>query len=221
MPAMAGKRSYDDACAAAHAMDIVGERWALLVVRELMLGPKRFTDLRQGLPGISPNVLAQRLEQLEAAGVVRRRQLPPPAPSRVYQLTDWGQELEPAIRALGRWGARSPARPARAPMSPDSFVLSLRTMFDAEAAASLTASIALRIGADAFHATVGGGRIDVVRGEAQAPDASLEGEAAALAGLVYGGRTLAEAVRSGDVRSSGDKAVLRRFLALFPLPEPA
>ena len=95
-------RTYDDACAAAHALDLIGERWALLVVRELLLGPKRFTDLRAGLPGVSPNVLAQRLRELERAGVVRRRKLPPPAASRVYELTDWGKELEPVIVRLGR-----------------------------------------------------------------------------------------------------------------------
>src|SRR5918997_5673996 len=106
---MATMRTYCDGCAAAHALDLVGERWALLVVRELLLGPKRFTDLRAGLPSASPNVLAQRLRELEEAGVVRRRKLPPPAASRVYELTDWGMELEPVIIGLGRWGARSPS----------------------------------------------------------------------------------------------------------------
>src|SRR5690349_23072333 len=104
---MATKRSYEDGCAAAHALDLIGERWALLVVRELVLGPKRFTDLRAGLPGISPNVLTQRLEELEAAAIVQRRKLPPPASAWVYELTDWGLELESVIMALGRWGARS------------------------------------------------------------------------------------------------------------------
>src|SRR5688572_21078405 len=99
-------RSYEDGCAAAHALDIVGERWALLVVRELLLGPKRFTDLRTGLPGISPNVLASRLGELERTAVVRRRRLMPPAGSWVYELTPWGRELEPIILGLGHWGAR-------------------------------------------------------------------------------------------------------------------
>src|SRR3990170_3687429 len=108
------KRTYDDACAAAHALDLIGERWALLVVRELLLGPKRFTDLKAGLPGASPNVLAQRLRDLEGVGIVRRRKLPPPAASRVYELTEWGLELEPAIISLGRWGARSPSKPCDA-----------------------------------------------------------------------------------------------------------
>src|ERR671919_409087 len=101
------KRHYEDACATAHAMDLVGERWALLVMRELMLGPKRFSDLRADLPGISANVLTQRLEGLEAAGIVVRRKLPPPASSQVYELTRWGYESEPIFQALGRWAARS------------------------------------------------------------------------------------------------------------------
>ncbi|MFQ6708458.1 helix-turn-helix transcriptional regulator, partial [Bordetella pertussis] len=117
---MAGKRSYEDGCAGAHALDLVGERWALLVVRELLLGPKRFTDLRKGLPGISPNVLTQRLTELEAVAVLRRRKLDPPAGAWVYELTDWGRELEPVILQLGKWGARSPALPREAGLSVDS-----------------------------------------------------------------------------------------------------
>src|SRR3954464_16003618 len=107
-------RTYGDGCGIAHGLDLIGERWALLVVRELLLGPKRFTDLRAGLPNVSPNVLAQRLRALERVGVVRRRKLPPPAASRVYVLTDWGEDLEPVITQLGRWGARPPLRPGDA-----------------------------------------------------------------------------------------------------------
>ena len=128
---MGKRRSYGEACAAAHALDIVGERWALLVVRELLLGPKRFTDLRAGILHASPNVLAQRLRELEQAGVVRRRKLPPPAASKVYELTDWGEALEPVIIELGRWATRSPALPRDAEMSVDSHVLAMRTLFDA------------------------------------------------------------------------------------------
>src|ERR1051325_728736 len=102
------KRSYEDAYGSAHALDLVGERWALLVMRELMLGPRRFSDLRAGLPGISANVLTQRLEWLEDTGVLARRELPPPSGARVYELTEWGYEAEPIFRVVGRWGARSP-----------------------------------------------------------------------------------------------------------------
>src|ERR671933_1479571 len=127
---MAPMRTYGDGCAIAQALDVVGERWALLVVRELLLGPKRYTDLRRGLPNASPNVLSQRLAELERAGILRRRKLPPPAASRVYELTEWGMELEPVIVRLGRWGARSPSRPRDAALGVDSLVLSFRTMFD-------------------------------------------------------------------------------------------
>src|SRR5579859_3278522 len=138
---MSNKRSYADACGAAHAMDLIGERWALLVVRELMLGPKRFTDLRASLPSISPNVLTQRLEELEEASVVRRHKLPPPASAWVYELTDWGKELELALQVLGRWAVRSPHKPDGMPISLTSLILSFRTMFSAEAAAGLKADL--------------------------------------------------------------------------------
>jgi DNA-binding HxlR family transcriptional regulator len=218
---MVTKRTYCDGCAAAHALDLVGERWALLVVRELLLGPKRFTDLRAGLPGVSPNVLAQRLRELERAGVVRRGKLPPPAASRIYELTDWGLELEPVIVRLGRWGARSPSKPRDAALGVDSLVLSFRTMFDPLAADGLTASYELRLGEDRFRAEVTDGRFEIIRGGAERPEATIETDAATLAALVYDGRHLAEAVRSGDVKIEGDESAVERFLGLFPLPEPA
>jgi DNA-binding HxlR family transcriptional regulator len=218
---MASRRTYCDACAAAHALDLLGERWALLVVRELLLGPKRFTDLRAGLPKASPNVLAQRLRELEGAGVVRRRKLPPPAASRVYELTDWGMELEPVIIGLGRWGARSPSRPRDAELGIDSLILSFRTMFDPRIANGLRASYELRLGEDHFFAVVADGRFEVERGSVERPDAIIEADPATLAALVYEGRRLDEALRSGDIKIEGDRAAVERFLGLFPLPEPA
>jgi DNA-binding HxlR family transcriptional regulator len=219
--AMATLRTYDDGCAAAHALDLVGERWALLVVRELLLGPKRFTDLRAGIPKASPNVLAQRLRELERAGVVRRRKLPPPAASRVYELTEWGEELEPVIIRLGRWGARSPSKPCDAELGVDSLILSFRTMFDPRAADGLKASYELRLGEDRFHVVVGDGHFEIARGNADRPDATIETDAGTLAALVYDGRRLEEALRAGDVEVEGDESALARFLTLFPLPEPA
>ena len=214
-------RTYCDGCAAAHALDLIGERWALLVVRELVLGPKRFTDLRAGLPNASPNVLAQRLRELEGAGVVRRRKLPPPAASRVYELTDWGRELEPIIIGLGRWGARSPSRPRDAGLGVDSLILSFRTMFDPRAAEGVDASYELRLGEDRFRAVVADGRFEVERGSVEGPDVVIEGDPGELAALVYEGRRLDEALRSGEIRVEGDKSAVERFLRLFPLPEQA
>jgi DNA-binding HxlR family transcriptional regulator len=218
--AVTTKRTYGEACAAAHALDLVGERWALLVVRELLLGPKRFTDLRTGIVNASPNVLAERLRELEQAGVVRRRKLAPPAASWVYELTDWGLELEPAICALGRWGSRSPLHQLDAPMSIDSMILALRTMFDAEAAADFSATYELRLGESRFRAVVADGQFDACRAEPEAPDATIEAEPTVFVQLVFGGRPLDEAERAGDVTLEGDRAAVERFLGLFELPEP-
>jgi DNA-binding HxlR family transcriptional regulator len=218
---MATRRTYCDACAAAHALDLIGERWALLVVRELLLGPKRFTDLRAGLPNASPNVLAQRLRELEGAGVVRRRKLPPPAASRVYELTDWGMELEPVIIGLGRWGARSPSRPRDAGLGVDSLILSFRTMFDPRIANGLRASYELHLGEDRFRAVVADGRFEVERRSVDRPDAIIESYPATLAALVYEGCSLDEALRSGDIKIEGDRSAVERFLGLFPLPASA
>src|SRR5919106_6337398 len=137
---MPTRRTYGDRCGIARALDQVGERWALLVVRELLLGPKRFTDLRAGLPHVSPDVLAQRLRELERDGVVRRRKLAPPAASRVYELTDRGRELEPVLLALGEWGSAAPVPPGSPRLGVDSTIIALRTLFDARAAGDLAAT---------------------------------------------------------------------------------
>jgi DNA-binding HxlR family transcriptional regulator len=218
---MTTRRSYDDACGMAHALDLVGERWALLVVRELVVGPKRFSDLKADLHGISTNVLSDRLDELERVGVVRRRHLPPPAASWVYEVTEWGAELEPVMRQFGRWGARSPAHRPDLHLSVASFVLSLRTNFDAGMAGSLTAEYELRVGDDRFRARVGDGLFEIEHGAAEQPAAVLEGRPEAFAGVIYGGRNLAEAVSAGDVSIAGDQASASRFLGLFPLPAAA
>src|SRR6188474_465582 len=132
---------YSDACGTAFAMELVGERWSILIIRELMLGGRRFSDLRGSLPGISAKVLAERLAGLEQAGVLVRRKLLPPAASQVYELTEWGYLAEPAIQELGRWAARSPRHDPQLPLSPVSFMLSLRTMIDHAAAARLDVSV--------------------------------------------------------------------------------
>ncbi len=217
----ASKRRYDDACGTAHALDLIGERWALLVMRELMLGPKRFSDLRGSLPGISANVLTQRLEGLEAAGILKRRKLPPPAPVQVYELTPWGYESEPIFQALGRWAARSPAHDPSLPLSSASLILSFRTMFDPQAAEGLDARYELRLGEDRFHAEVAEGRFEIERGGAERPDAIVESDPGTLAALVYEGRDLADALRTGEIRIEGDRPAVERFLTLFPMPEPA
>jgi DNA-binding HxlR family transcriptional regulator len=205
----------------AHALDLVGERWALLIVRELVLGAKRYSDLKADLPGISTNVLSHRLDELERSGVVTRRRLPPPAASWVYELTEWGNELEPIMCQLGRWGARSPSHPIEAHLSVTSFVLSLRTNFDPTRAEDLAARYELRLGEDRFRVRVGGGTFKIVRGQAEQPDAVVDSSPGALASVIYGGRDLDEAIAAGDVTIQGDRSVVERLFKLFVLPAPA
>ena len=212
------RRRYEDACGAAHALDLLGERWALLVMRELMLGPKRFSDLRADLPGISANVLTQRLEGLEEAGVLLRRRLPPPASTQVYELTAWGYESEPIFQALGRWAARSPLHDPSLPLSSVALFLSFRTMLDPARAEGIDARIGFRFGAETFLAHLAGGRIEIARGGVEAADVVFTGTARALAATVYGGQPLETLEAAGALSVQGDRALAERFVTLFPLP---
>ena len=217
-----GKRSYGEACGIPRALDRVGERWALMVVRELLLGPKRFTDLREGLPHMSADVLAQRLRELECNGIVERRVLPPPAASKVYELTAWGRELESVLIALGRWGARAPLSADEEPcMSLDSHVLSLQTLFDSELAGDFAPTVELRLGGHVFALEVVDGRLEAERGAAVEPDIVISTDPGTLLGLAHREIELADAIAAGDAEVTGDKRAARRFLRLFPLPEPA
>lgn len=220
-PATTSRRRYEDACGAAHALDLVGERWALLVMRELMLGPKRFSDLRADLPGISANVLTQRLEGLEAAGVLVRRKLPPPASVQVYELTPWGYESEPIFQVLGRWAARSPQHDPGLPLSAVSLFLSFRTMLDPIRARGMDARIGFRIGAETFLVRLADGWIEVARAALDQADLVFAGTASAIAAAVYGGRPLGDLVVEGNLSVEGDHALAERFVTLFPLPPPA
>src|SRR3954462_4925508 len=218
---MASKRSYGDRCGVARALDVVGERWAFLVVRELLLGPKRFTDLRAGLPHLGPDMLSQRLRDLEAAGLVRRGTLSAAAGTPVYEPTPRGQELEPVVLALGAWGSRAPFPAGDARLGVDSAVLALKTLFDAPSAGRIDEQLELRLDGDRFRAHVAGGRLDIARGAADDPVAVIETDPATLSRVLWHGRKLAAAIRAGDVRIEGDGAAARRFLALFPPPEAA
>jgi len=217
---MAKMRTYGDPCKTAQALDLVGERWALLVVRELLLGPKRFTDLQKGLRNASPDVLAQRLRELEEAGVLRHRKLGPPAGTSVYELTDWGQELETVVMELGRWGSRSPFAPDGFDMSVDSQVIALKADFDGDRADDLSASYELRFGDDTFHVEIADGEIEVGRGSADDPVATIQTDQVTLASVIWGGRSISDAERAGDMKVEGSKPALKRFLGLFPLPQP-
>ena len=186
-------------------------------MRELMLGPKRFSDLRRDLPGISANVLTQRLEGLEKIGVLRRRRLPPPAAAQVYELTEWGYEAEPIIQTMGRWATRSPAHDPSLPVSGTSLMLSFRTMQDPGRIAGWSGRIGFRIGEETFVATVSDGRVHTERGDVAGTQAVLAGSPEQIAGLVYGGAS-AEAV---GLTIDGDRAAAERFVTFFVLPEKA
>ena len=209
------KRRYDDACAAAHGMDLIGERWSMPLIRELLLGPRRFGDLRASLNGISANVLTQRLEGLEAAGVLVRRRLPPPASVQVYELTPWGYEAAPIFQALGRWAVRSPRHDPTKPFSPVSLMLSLRTMMSEEAAGDLAARIRLDMAGESYFWIREAGQVCIGRGEIDKADLILRGSPTAIAGVVYGGAPLS------TIEAEGDLALAGRFPSLFPMPDKA
>ena len=205
---MTTARSYGDGCGIAHALDLIGERWALLVVRELLLGPLRFSDLRAGLPGASPNVLSQRLRDLEHVGVVRRRRLPPPAAANVYELTEHGAELEPILVALGSWALRSPLTPAGS-LSAVSAMLTLRTYYRASGG-DWTTTLQVHLGERSYVARIAGDRVEVSAGQATGAETTVETDPATLVALLVGARELDDA---GEVRVTGDVAAFRRVLA--------
>jgi DNA-binding HxlR family transcriptional regulator len=208
------ERSYKQHCGVARALDLVGERWALLVVRELALGPKRFTDLRQGLPGIATNVLNLRLRQLERDGIITRRQLPPPAPAQVYELTEHGRELVPIMLDLGRWGARTMGQ--RSPdhsMRAEWLALALKAFFDPQAADGWTATIGLELDGAHFTLRLDGGRLEVAPGADGAVDLAIAVETELLIQFLAGAEV--------PVQAEGDRELLGRLPALFPLGRTA
>ncbi|MCP1468784.1 DNA-binding HxlR family transcriptional regulator [Sphingobium sp. OAS761] len=213
------KRAYQDGCAVAHALDIIGDRWAMPIMRELMLGPKRFTDLRAGLPGISANVLTQRLDELEAASILVRRRLPPPAASQIYELTDWGRESEILFQTLGRWACRSPTMEPGKPMSTVSVILSMRTMIDRARLGDLDAVVGFAFGEETFRATIADGDCRIDRGDISDANVIFRGDQNALVALLYGGARPEHV--SDALTIEGDKALARRFAGLFPLPPKA
>lgn len=222
---MGGVRSYGDPCGVARALDVIGERWALLVVRDLLLGPKRFNDLLGGLPGVSPNVLSQRLRELTGHGVVRRRDLPPPARVRLYELTEWGRDLEPLVLHLGRWGSRTPPPPEGA-LGIDSLMLSVKAGFDPARAAELRGVYEFRIDADPYLAVVTGDSVQVSRGAAAAPpDATLTTDIDTLRAVCDHRITFSAALESAVLRLDGDEHAKRRLTDLLltafaPSPRP-
>jgi DNA-binding HxlR family transcriptional regulator len=215
------RRRYEDGCGTAHALELIGERWALLVMRELMLGPKRFSDIRADLPGISANTLTQRLEGLEKAGIVLRAKLPPPASGQVYGLTEWGYQTLPVMGALGRWAVRSPEHDPNQHFSAVSLLLSFMAMNQPAITRSLDATIGFRLGRENYLLTMRDGAINAVRGEPVGADLIFEGAPGAIAAAVYGGVPLAALEAEGALTLVGNREIAERFVTLFPLPPKA
>jgi DNA-binding HxlR family transcriptional regulator len=215
----ATKRWYDDACGTALALEFIGERWALLIMRELMFGPRRFGEIKANLPGISANVLTQRLEGLEAAGIIVKRKLPSHASVQVYELTRWGYEAEPIFQEMGRWATRSRRHDPTLFLSPVSAMLSLRAMIDRDKAAAERMTIAFRFPTDTFVGELADGELSIRRGETDAADLAFETDTTTFVFTVYGKRPFAESEAAGTLRLVGDRAAAARFVALFGLPE--
>jgi DNA-binding HxlR family transcriptional regulator len=206
------KRRYEDACGLAHALDLIGERWAMLVLRELAYGPRRFSELRSDLQGISANVLTQRLTELEARGLVRKVKLPPPASVQVYQATEWGLEAVPMIASLGRWAARSPAHDPTLPMSHVSIIMSFQTLISPALAEGIDERVGFRLGDADYVVHVHDGRLDVMRADIENTRATFIGSPTEIAAVVHGGAPFDTIKVEGDLEFAG------RFAKLFPLP---
>ncbi|HEY2137235.1 MAG TPA: helix-turn-helix domain-containing protein, partial [Xanthobacteraceae bacterium] len=191
------KRWYDDACGSALGLELVGERWSLLIVRELMYGGRRFSDLRSSLPGISANILTQRLEGLERVGIVQRRKLPLPASVHIYELTPWGCEAEIVLQELGRWAVRSPLHDPKLPLSAASIMMSFRTMYARKRAKGEAATIGFRFGDEAFVVALGPDGVRVRRDEPEGCALVIRTSPKSLASVVYAGRPLADAEAAG------------------------
>ena len=215
---MATLRRYDDPCGIARALDIVGDRWALLVARELIFGPKRFAQLRAGLRGISPNVLSQRLRDLQDAGVVRQGVLDPPASIAVYELTSRGRALEPVLVELGRWGSQEPVTTPRE-LTVNALMLALQTVFDPGAA--VDATFALRVDGEWFRMTVAGELIDITRARTEQPTVTLEAGVTTLRSVAFGREPVTGAERDGRLKVTGDRRAAMRFPRMFAVRDAA
>lgn len=210
---------YADACGTAFGLEVLGERWALLIVRELLLGPRRFSDLRASLPGISAKVLTERLESLGEWGVLEKKRLPPPASTQVYELTPWGYAAEPAIMELGRWAALSVQHNASLALSAVSLMTSMRTMQLPALADAPDMRIGMQVDEEEFVVTISGGEFDVARSPVEDCDAVLRAPAAPpIAGALYADIPLAALEAEAGLVVEGDRALLERFLRLFGLP---
>jgi DNA-binding HxlR family transcriptional regulator len=215
-------RSYNQYCGLAYALDKVGERWTILIIRELIAGPRRYKDLIEGLPGISTNLLATRLKSLEEDGLLQRRVLPPPAGSTVYELTPLGLGLEEAFIELGKWGSQfvPPSAGEAALLNVGSYALTLKTFFRPELAQEVEETYELHIDDEVMQVWINKGEIEVVQGTAVNPDAVFQTDIATYLGLLQRQIQPDEAISQGLIQIEGDPEALNRFLDLCGLPHP-
>ncbi|RSN20373.1 transcriptional regulator [Amycolatopsis sp. WAC 04169] len=213
-------RTYGQFCGLARALEIIGERWSLLIVRDLVLGPKRFTELQAGLPKIPASTLSARLNELEQSGVLRRRLLPQLDAAVVYELTEYGSELDQIVLDLGLWGARSLGQPAAEDVfTLDSAILSLYTTFRSEKAKGVQVTYELRYpGEMVLHAIVEDGALKVAEGAHPGADAVIEPLGPFIKDLLSGDLAAADATRTGKIRIEGDFEYLELFTELFHIP---
>jgi DNA-binding HxlR family transcriptional regulator len=211
-------KRFDQYCPMAHALTLVGERWSLLVVRELLKGPKRYTDLAAGLPGIGTNILAARLRHLEQAGIVRRHKLPPPAASTVYELTDYGADLDEVLYTLARWGARTLGPPGPDDeLYPDWGLNAFPALFNADAARGLTETYVIRVDDDDFTVRLEDGRMHATMGATEAPDLDVAMDMETFHALATGDLEPQNALATGRLRLDGDPATLARCFTVLTL----
>ena len=200
-------------------MELIGERWSLMIVRELMLGSRRFSDLRASLPGLSAKVLTERLAHLEEVGALRREKLPPPAAAQVYALTEWGLAAEPALQELGRWAAMHSGHDPMLPLSPVSLMLSMRTMFNPSKAVGMRARIGFEIAGEQFLAAMSNGALPIKRGHSAQGEAIFRAPSASvIAGLLYANIPVDDLEREAGLAIEGDRELALRYAAIFELP---
>lgn len=214
------RKTYGEGCIGAHALDLIGDRWALLIARELMLGPKRFGAIKTGMPGIATNMLTRRLEEMEAAGILRRRMAPPPVSAAVYELTDDGLALGPVLTALCRWGARMPGHDPAMPISPTSLMLSMRATLRPDGAAAADRSAAFRLNDEAFSVEIRDGALHTLRADPPRGEVAFTGRPNDIAAALYGPMPLAMLVAAGRIGFDGDPARGQGFVDCFRLRPP-
>lgn len=214
------RKSYGEGCIGAHALDLIGDRWALLIARELMLGPKRFGAVKAGIPGIATNMLTRRLAEMEAAGILRRRMAPPPVSAAVYELTEDGLALGPVLTALCRWGARMAGHDPTLPISPTSLMLCMRASLLPEKAAEEDRSAAFSLGDEAFSVEIRGGALHTQRADPPWGEVTFTAGPNDMAAALYGPMPLAMLVAAGRVGFDGDPARGQGFVDCFQLRPP-